>query len=406
MHQGRSLIAHNIRYGTRPSPKSFFKNKKIVVNQQLKANKTLNSKKKDAIELVDFKTKINLSEFMAAYGWKIDNASQKSVEMALESRRIVIKKAEDSGYHLYFEKGFKSDNSGTIIDFCQKELKISKIHEVRFLLRKWRTWRQRPKLNKNDFQRWIKKSSKTEHDLNVLYSWMIDLSQYLKSGLKITFEKDIHLEEKKAALETAFSYLKEIGIDLDLLEHNRFTSKIKVDNQGNLIFPHYAGADLCGWESISKNFRSFPEGSKTSVWFSNKFGHDENIIIFNSPLSAFAYYSLFPEKIKKSACVSTSMGWSDTTKKMLRGIIKKYQNLNFKLAFNNDSMEIKYHCDLISEKGGSQDPVVRKKLIKEKMSNSFDRAATELIRSILPDKYIEIIHPKNSTWQDDLKDKY
>jgi hypothetical protein len=369
----------------------------------LKAHKTLNRKEKDAIELIDFKTIINLSEFMAAYGWKIDNASKKSVEMALKSRRIVIKKAEDSGYHLYFEKGFNSINSGTIIDFCQKELKISKFHEVRFLLRKWLTWEQRPKLNKNDFQRWIKKSSTTEKDINVLYHWMIDLSHYLKSGLSVTFEKDSHLEEKQSALYTAFSHLKSVGINLELLEHDRFTSKIKVDNQGNLIFPHYAGANLCGWESISKNFRSFPEGSKTSVWFSNKFDRDENIIIFNSPLSAFAYYSLFPKEIKKSACVSTAMGWSDSTKKMLKGIITKYQDLNFKLVFNNDSTEFKYNRDLLTKKGDSSDPELKKQLLKEKMSNSFDRAATELIRSILPDKHIEIIHPENETWQHDLK---
>ena len=364
---------------------------------------TLTSNQIADIELVDFKTKINLSEFMAAYGWKIESGSKKSLEMALKERRMVIKKAEDSGYHLYFEKGFKRENNGTIIDFCQKELKILKFNEIRFLLRKWRTWEKRPKLDKNNFQRWIKKSSSTKHDLNILFSWMVDLSQYKKTGFKVSFEKDIHLEEKKAAVGNALAHLASLGINLDLLEHERFGSKVKVDNQGNLIFPHYAGAELCGWEAIGPNFRSFPEGSKTSVWFSKKFDHDENIIIFNSPLSALAYYTIFPERIKNTACVSTAMGWSKNTQNMLSVIVKKYSSINYILAFNNDSTEIQYQKKILAQQNVLPDPDDRKKMIKLKMSNEFDKAVVEIIREIGNEIQIEIIHPETETWQDDLK---
>jgi len=303
-------------------------------------------------ELERIKTKINIGEYAADLGWEIDEkeSSPKSLVMALNNRKIIIAKYQDSGYHVFFEKGPFCSLYGTIIDFVQSEIKPTpNLGQVKNLLRPWLGWERRPKLDADKFKRYVRKmSTRSEMEVISLYSTLLDFKEILK----------VETIEALPETQKAITFLNSAGISPDLISSDRFHEKIKVDKIGNITFPHFAGADVSGWEIHNQDFSGFVTGGKKSVWFSNKLKSDENLIIFNSALSALAYYQQNPEEIKTSACLATSTGWTEATIDMIKKVLDKYPDLNIKLAFDNATQEQQNQLDQLlkrkSEKQNTQ----------------------------------------------------
>ena len=88
-------------------------------------------------ELETFKTDINLTEYAAASGYRLDRkaSSRNSVVMVHPERDKIIIAVDRDRHWIYFTIGEDTDN-GSIIDFVQKR-KGGNLGDVRRALRPW-----------------------------------------------------------------------------------------------------------------------------------------------------------------------------------------------------------------------------------------------------------------------------
>src|ERR1700736_3562482 len=88
-------------------------------------------------ELETFKTDINLTEYAAASGYRLDRkaSSRNSVVMVHPERDKIIIAVDRDRHWIYFAIGEDTDN-GSIIDFVQKR-KGGNLGDVRSALRPW-----------------------------------------------------------------------------------------------------------------------------------------------------------------------------------------------------------------------------------------------------------------------------
>ena len=88
-------------------------------------------------ELERFKSRINLTEYMAAQGYQLDKteSSRHSVVMrSLGDDKLIVAKGQD-GHWVYFSVRDEADN-GSIIDFVQRRQGLN-LGQVRRELRLW-----------------------------------------------------------------------------------------------------------------------------------------------------------------------------------------------------------------------------------------------------------------------------
>lgn len=299
-------------------------------------------------ELHTFKTKINLSEYAASKGFLVDKkkSTKKSCVMRRDSEQIVISIGE-KGYYIYFLRGPKTTvDSGTIIDFVQRDSGLT-LGQVRIELRKWLGWKNRPKINPSNFVRINKRSS--SEDLNLtkefLELWDID-------------------DDRSSVL----SYLSSRGISKEIAFNERFKDRLRTDKYNNIIFPHYLNKDVIGWEIKNFKFTGFPLNSKKSVWFSNRYESDTALILFESGIEALSFYQLFPEYLLNSWCISTAGGWGPESEYMMELAFKEYPEQTIILGFNNDKEGYRYDNSIITLLKKSDDqriPIIKKPVKKD-----------------------------------------
>lgn len=271
-------------------------------------------------EIDRFKTNINLSEYAASIGYLVDpnRTTKNSISMKSGSDRIIITKNADNNHWIYFAVGAVKD-SGTIIDFIQKRGSRN-FGYIRKELRKWLGWSRRPKVRPGTFVRNVKPLKKTELQILMEYESLAPIS------------------EESPAIEYLFSR----GIKNEIVLSDRLRNKIKTDEYDNVIFPHFDGKSVIGWEKKNKNFTGFPEGTDKSIWFAEHMDGDQAKVIVESGIEGLSYYALDPERLKNAWLISTAGAWGKTTEKMIKVAIEKYPNEKIILAFNNDEDGRKY----------------------------------------------------------------
>jgi Toprim-like/Protein of unknown function (DUF3991) len=222
-----------------------------------------------AEELDDFKSRINLSEYAAACGYRLDRkASSRNSAVMVRSPgdKIIIARGLDRHW-IYFAVGEERD-SGSIIDFVQTRQGGS-LGDVRKELRPWLEGRlSGSRLPVDAFLPNIEPASKDMIAVCARYEAMkpIDGSHH-------------YLENERR-------------IPAQVLSHPRFAGRIRIDSYGNAVFPHWNHDGLCGYEIKNRNFTGFAPGGEKGLWGSRIGPDDSKLVIAETAIDALSYFAL------------------------------------------------------------------------------------------------------------------
>ena len=191
-------------------------------------------------ELETFKTDINLTEYAASCGYRLDRkaSSRNSAVMVHPDRDKIIIAVDRDRHWIYFTIGEDTDN-GSIIDFVQKR-KGGNLGAVRRELRPW-LFELAPSLSRPDPQTYLPDLEPVSRDL-------------------------IQVRARYAAMtpvDGAHPYLLiERLIPASVLDDFRFAGRIRIDVRGNAVFPHIDRDGVCGYEIKNRNFTGFAPGGE------------------------------------------------------------------------------------------------------------------------------------------------
>jgi hypothetical protein len=222
-------------------------------------------------ELEDFKSRINLSEYAAACGYRLDRkASSRNSAVMVRSPgdKIIIALGTDRHW-IYFAVGEDRD-SGSIVDFVQNR-QGGNLGDVRKELRPWLTRRSdggsRPA---------------PEAFLSTLEPASKDLIQVRA-----------RYEAMKPLDGAGHPYLEnERRIPADVFSNPRFFGRIRTDNHQNAVFPHWNQDGLCGYEIKNRNFTGFAPGGEKGLWGSRTSLEDTRLVIAETAIDALSYFVL------------------------------------------------------------------------------------------------------------------
>ena len=227
-------------------------------------------------ELEEFK-RIDLRAYAAGQGYQLDRKESwrgtSVMRHPVTNDKVVIKLGMD-GHYVYFSVRDERDN-GSIIDFVQNRQKLS-LGAVR---KELRPWIGQPPVAVPAFPS-LPKTEKDRMKVEAAYARMqdaIDGHAYL---------------ERERALPPA------------LLARDRFAGRVRRDERGNAIFPHFDAAGLCGFEIKNKGFTGFSSGGSKGLWLSNEQLQDNRLVISESAIDALSHAVLFPDADDRSRYAS------------------------------------------------------------------------------------------------------
>lgn len=224
-------------------------------------------KKRKIKQLERFKTEINLVEYAMSLGYEYDKSKSthnKAILSHESGDKIVVVKDESDRY-LYFSFQDNQDK-GTIIDFLQHRLELN-LGEVRKELRPW--------LNRGD-RIMTDSVAKPQPMSNERISLIQEFLEF--SVLK------------------SHPYLAKLGISDSTLMCDRFIGRIAVDEENNLIIPHYDDDGLAGYVIAIENKRGFSQVGSKALWQSNPNSEDTRLIITKTVIDALSIHQLFPDQ--------------------------------------------------------------------------------------------------------------
>lgn len=263
-------------------------------------------------ELEAFKSEINLTEYAAAQGYRLDRkaSSRNSAVMRNDAGdKIVIARGHD-GHWIYFSVRDDFDN-GTIIDFVQKRKGV-KLGGVRQELRPWTSggWGAPVRPHPDLFAQEIAPVSKDRAQILGALARMKPLAFH---GW---------LEDERA-------------IPRAVLQDPRFAGKISIDFRANVVFPH-AGLDgPCGYEIKNRGFTGFAKGGDKGLWFSAARAGDMTLVIAESGIDALSYAALHPDEHARYASTGGAMNPNQPAL-IAAAIAKMGQGARLVIATDND----------------------------------------------------------------------
>jgi hypothetical protein len=227
-------------------------------------------------ELDKFKTAIDLRAYAAGQGFQLDaRASWRGTAVMrnpLSNDKVVIKRGLD-GHYVYFSVRDDRDN-GSIIDFVQFRQGLS-LGAVR---KELRPWIGQPPVAVPVFPV-LHKTEKDRMKVEAAYARMkdaVDGHPYL---------------ERERALPAA------------LLAHERFAGRVRIDDRGNAVFPHFDANGLSGFELKNVNFVGFAPGGSKSLWLSHSLLDDTRLVFCESAIDALSHAVLFPDNHARYASI-------------------------------------------------------------------------------------------------------
>jgi len=219
-------------------------------------------------ELEQFKTRINLTEYMASRGYEIDrkeSSHHSAVMRHSDGDKLIV--ARDTDQHwVYFSVRNESDN-GSIIDFMQKRDGVTLGH-VRKSLRPWIGEEPKP-VPARKYSPTLRPTNRSRQ--SVIYTYA------------------------KAKAVPLHPYLKSRGINKSTQLDPRFYGVIRKDDRGNALFPHYDLEGLSGYEIKNKGFTGFSRGGIKAAWFSGNINHCDRVVIVESGIDALSHAQIHKE---------------------------------------------------------------------------------------------------------------
>jgi hypothetical protein len=224
-------------------------------------------------ELESFKTSIDLRAYAASQGYVLDRKESwrgSAVMRHANGDKVIIKRDAD-GHYVYFSVRSDTDH-GTIIDFAQHRLRQS----FGAIRKELRPWIGRP----------------------------ADLPPY--PPLPATTKDRMRVEKTYAGMQDAarHPYLEnERALPATLLQHDRFTGRIRIDARGNAVFPHFDREGLCGYELKNRGFTGFASGGTKGLWLSREQPNDSSLVLCEAAIDALSHAVLFPDERTRYASI-------------------------------------------------------------------------------------------------------
>lgn len=243
-------------------------------------------------ELDRFK-RINLAEYAASRGyrlvgreptpnggWRSSTSSSRLMRHPTTNDKIVLRIDRD-GHWTYFSVRDDRDN-GTIIDFLQRR-EARTLAAVRQELRGWSG------------------------------SGSALVQERIPPPLTSTVRDRSAAREAFARARTASNshYLNSRGIRSSTLSCLRFAGTWRVDDRGDLLFPHRDGPGpdgLCGFERKNARFAGFSAGGTKAIWSSNTRDDDAKLVFTEAVIDAFSYHQIHQDPRARYASTGGSFG--------------------------------------------------------------------------------------------------
>ncbi len=259
-------------------------------------------------ELNKFKRNINIVNYASSLGYQIDKqeTSKCCVIMRKDNAKIGI--ATDTDGHGIFYN-FRKDKGGSIIDFVQFETGKN-LGQIRKELRPWIGLAKKqifsnykPVKSTKDRQAVIIKFARTK---------------------SVNFHKDF----------------EERGIKQNIIDSDRFSGRIHIDDSGNVIFPHYDHEGVCGYSIRNQNYKSFLRGGEKGLWSSNFKQDDSQIVICESVIDALSYHQLKDDNLTSYIAIDGQL--TNKQLMLITDLILRNSNKQIVLAFDNDQAGRKF----------------------------------------------------------------
>ncbi|MCA9068693.1 MAG: DUF3991 domain-containing protein, partial [Planctomycetaceae bacterium] len=211
--------------------------------------------------------RIDLRQYTASRGFQLDRkkSSRSSAVMRHPNGDKLIIGRSLRGQYIYFNA--KGDDRGSIIDFVQTRDRVS-IGEVRKLLRPW-IGGEAPALR--ELPTFDQALEPCDHNAaGVLAAWM---------KMKPIVKTHPYLEYKRM-------------IPRRILMHPIFTDRIRIDDRGNAVFPHFNPSGFCGFELKNGNWTGFSPGGVKGLACSRPRSGDRELIICETAIDMLSYAAL------------------------------------------------------------------------------------------------------------------
>ncbi len=259
------------------------------------------------IQLEQFKTDISLPDYAATvFSYQIDEkesyASQIIMRASDGSNKISISKMAD-GHWVYYSY-YDTTDHGSIIDFVQNRRGGRLQYSLGQVRKELSTWSPSVK------------------------SVFRSVQPIKKDRFRVVQEYD------SFKVLSSSQYLASRAVGKEIVQHSRFSGKMKLDQRNNVIFPHFDQHGVCGFERKNWKFQGFVKGGEKSLWMSNKQESDDRLVICESVIDCLSYHVLFGAEGNRY--IATSGQWSPLSSEMLRHEVSNFQGRFVVLAFDND----------------------------------------------------------------------
>lgn len=228
-------------------------------------------------ELESFKTNIDLRAYAAGQGYQLDRKESwrgtSVMRHPVSNDKVIIKRGMD-GHYVYFSVRDDRDN-GSIIDFAQHRNAGMSLGAARKELRPWiglppAAVPAFPVLNKTEKDR-----------MRVEAAW---------ARMQDATAGHPYLEGERALPGT-------------LLASDRFAGRVRMDDKGNAVFPHFDAQGLSGYELKNVGFTGFASGGSKALWLSHELPNDNRLVFCESAIDALSYAVLFPDDRARYASI-------------------------------------------------------------------------------------------------------
>ena len=304
------------------------------------------------LELLQFKTEINLPELAIQFGYEMDSrkSSKNCIVMKSPSdEKFLFYKNRENGHYLYVNASANS-KPDSIIGFVQYNIPDFSLGDVRHFLRQ-------------------------RLGASIIQSKTVALEPTIKPN-----PRQFSLPASISTF-TNFQYLNKRGIVNQIICNSLFKdtiSQYNVSTKGdithhNLAFPIHNFNQLVGYELKNSHFKGTLENSQKSEGFWNSNIPPKPIssmIVVESPIEALSHYQLFENKLKNNSplYISSNGNPSNNHLQLLHDYINFYQPGKIGLANNNDLAGMRFNINYLGSASRQSQSTITFKLSVAKNS--------------------------------------
>jgi hypothetical protein len=88
-----------------------------------------------------------------------------------------------------------------------------------------------------------------------------------------------------------------------LLALERFAGRVRIDDRGNAIFPHFDAQGLSSYEFKNVCFTGFAAGGTKALWLSHELSDDNRLVFCESGIDALSFAALIPDNHTRYASI-------------------------------------------------------------------------------------------------------